>query len=149
MTIPTNETALEARIQAALGPQGSILVLLRKAFPNALGVYVFGSRAQGGARADSDLDLAVLVDGYADPSRLWDLSSALAEVVGCEVDLLDLRAASTVMQYQILTQGRRLWAFEPDASLFESFVCSEMVGLNEARAGLLEDVAREGSVYGR
>lgn len=149
MSNPASPDAHEARIQDALGPQGGILTLLREAFPNALGIHVFGSRAQGRARPDSDLDLAVLVDGYAEPIRLWDLSSALAEIAGCEVDLLDLRAASTVMQYQILTKGRRLWALEPGAGLFESFVCGEMMDLMEARADLLKDVAREGNVYGR
>jgi hypothetical protein len=28
---------------------------------------------------------------------LWSLASDLADIAGCEVDLLDLRAASTVM----------------------------------------------------
>ena len=122
---------------------------LRDALPGVMGIYAFGSRMQGTARPDSDLDLAVLVGGYADPLQLWELAGQLAGLSDWPVDLLDLRAASTVMQYQVLTTGRRLWAREPEAGLFECFVMSEKIALDEARAGLLHDIATEGRVYGR
>jgi predicted nucleotidyltransferase len=122
--------------------------LIHTAFPNALAIYAFGSRVNGTANADSDLDLAVLVAGYAEPLRLWEVASDLAEIVGCDVDLLDMRAASTVMQYQILQTGRRLWAQELEADLFECFVLSEKLEFDEARAGLLADIQQRGCVYG-
>jgi uncharacterized protein len=128
---------------------GAVLARLRAAFPQALAAYVFGSRAQGTANADSDLDLAVLAPGYVEPLRLWDVAAELATLAACHVDLLDLRAASTVMQYQVLTTGQRLWSREPEAGLFECFVLSEKTALDEARAGLLADIARGGRVYGR
>lgn len=77
-----------------------VCIELRKALPNALSIYAFGSRLQGTANAQSDLDLAVLVAGYADPLQLFEMANQLADKLGYEVDLLDLRAASTVMQYQ-------------------------------------------------
>ncbi|ACB33545.1 DNA polymerase beta domain protein region [Leptothrix cholodnii SP-6] len=126
----------------------ALLPALRNAFPDALAFYAFGSRVQGTARADSDLDLAVLVPGYADPLALWSLAADLSAQAGCDVDLLDLRAASTVMQYQVLTTGERLWAQEPDAGLFECYVMSEKLELDQARAGLLADITREGRVHG-
>jgi hypothetical protein len=61
---------------------------------------------------------------------LWELAGDLAERIGCEVDLLDLRAASTVMQYQTVTTGRRLWAQDTQADLFECFVLSEKTALD-------------------
>jgi predicted nucleotidyltransferase len=137
------------RMEAALSPQGEVVRLLRSAFPEALGIYAFGSQVQGTAREDSDLDLAVLVKGYAEPLALWNLANALTNQVGCTVDLLDLRAASTVMAHQVLTQGRRLWGADPAAGIFEAFVLSEKTALDEARAGLLADIAKEGRVYGR
>lgn len=127
----------------------ALVARLRTALPGLLAIYAFGSRVQGLAGPDSDLDLAVLVAGYADPVRLWTLSGELAESAGCAVDLLDLRAASTVMQYQVLTTGRRLWADGLAAGLFECYVLSEKTELDAARAGLLADIAREGRVYGR
>ena len=35
-----------------------------------MAVYAFGSRIQGTAQAESDLDLAILVEGYVDPVLL-------------------------------------------------------------------------------
>jgi len=51
----------------SLTPEAEALVCteLQHAFPNALGIYAFGSRVQGTANVQSDLDLAVLVAGYA------------------------------------------------------------------------------------
>ena len=127
----------------------AIVALLRDRVPGALGIYAFGSRIADTADAQSDLDLAVLVEGYADPVLLWHLASDLVGLAGCEVDLLDLRAATTVMQYQVLTTGERWWAADVRAGLFEAFVLSEKTALDEARAGLLADIAREGRIHGR
>lgn len=128
---------------------GAVVSRLRAALPGLLAIYAFGSRVQGTAGPDSDLDLAVLVAGYADPVLLWTLSGELAETATCAVDLLDMRAATTVMQYQVLITGHRLWAEEPATGLFECYVLSEKTELDAARAGLLADIAREGRVYGR
>jgi predicted nucleotidyltransferase len=127
---------------------GAIRLAAQTAWPELLAIYAFGSRTQGNANAHSDLDLAILLPGYAAPLKLWELASQMSDVVGCPVDLLDMRAASTVMQYQVLTQGRKLWSIEPAAGLFEAFVLSEYTQLNEARAGLLADIAKNGRVYG-
>jgi uncharacterized protein len=122
--------------------------ILQKRVPELLAVYAFGSRVRGSAGAESDLDLAILVAGYADPLALFYLSGELAELAGCPVDLLDLRAASTVMQYQIITTGVRWWARDLQAALFETAIHSEKTALDSARAGLLDDIQRRGSVYG-
>jgi hypothetical protein len=73
----------------------------------------------------------------------------LADVVGCPVDLLDLRAASTVMQYQVITTGQRLWSVGLPVDLFETFVLSEKTALDEARAPLMADIQRTGKIHGR
>lgn len=135
-------------LDTALAPDGLVVTALRTAFPDALAVYAFGSRILGQARADSDLDLAVLVAGYADPLQLWDTSTGLAALLGFPVDLLDLRAATTVMQYQVLTTGRRLWGDAFKAGKFECFVMNEKLRLDEARAGYLSDIAQTGKIHG-
>ena len=121
---------------------------LQARLPDLLAVYGFGSRVQGTAGPDSDLDMAVLVAGYADVTLLWQLSGELADIAGCAVDLLDLRAASTVMQYQVVTQGERWWARDAQAAMFESAILSEKTALDTARAGLLADIRERGTVYG-
>lgn len=129
--------------------QDALMQVLRARVPNLLAVYAFGSRVTGTAGPDSDLDVAVLVAGYADSLVLFDLGGELADVAGCPVDLLDLRAASTVMQYQIITTGQRLWARDAQAALFEAAVLSQKTALDTARAGLLADIQQRGTVYGR
>lgn len=148
MVSQANYPVLENLIAAALATDGAVVSALRHAFPNVLAIYAFGSRIQGTAREDSDLDLSVLVAGYAAPLQLWEQANQLTEILGCAVDLLDLRAASTVMQYQVLTQGRRLWASEPAAGLFECFALSEKNRLDADRAGLIADIEKSGRVYG-
>lgn len=149
MTSQTLKYALGSYIEHALANEGTIVSAIRTAFPQTLAIYAFGSRVNGSDHAESDLDLAVLVAGYAEPLHLWELAGELAESVGCPVDLLDFRAASTVMQYQILQNGRRLWGQQPESGLFECFVLSEKIALDTARAGLLDDIQNRGHIYGR
>jgi len=126
-----------------------VVATLKARVPDLMAIYAFGSRIQGTAGPDSDMDLAVLVGGYADPVLLWTLSSELAGLVGCSVDLLDFRGASTVMQDQILRTGVRLWASGIEVDDYELFVLNEKLRLNERREGLLEDIMARGTVYGR
>jgi uncharacterized protein len=129
--------------------QTAIVQKLQAQVPHLLAIYAFGSRIQGNARPDSDLDLAILVAGYAQPLALWTLADEVAEIAGCSIDLLDLRAASTVMQYQIITNGQRWRARDAQAALFEAAVLSEKTALDTARAGVLIDIQKEGTIYGR
>lgn len=122
---------------------------LKEAVPSLSAVYVFGSQVTGHATAESDLDVALLADDDLSAETLWELSSDLAVLVQCDVDLLDLRVASTVMQYRIITTGKRLWAKDSQAALYESFILSQKTALDEARAGLLQDIQTTGTVYGR
>jgi predicted nucleotidyltransferase len=127
----------------------AIISLLQQSLPNLLAIYAFGSRVTGHATVDSDLDLSVLVEGYADVIALWELAGDIANIAGCDVDLLDLRAASTVMQYQIITLGERWWAKDVQAGLYEVFILSEKTDLDTRRAALLAEIKEEGKVYGR
>ncbi|MBK9572730.1 MAG: nucleotidyltransferase domain-containing protein [Rhodoferax sp.] len=132
-----------------LATQGPVVSAIRARFPNAMAIYAFGSQVQGTAGPQSDWDLAVLVAGYAEPLVLWDVSGSLADVLGGPVDLLDLRGASTVMQYQVITTGKRLWSVGLQANLFETFMLSEKTALDEARAPLMADIQRTATIHGR
>ena len=122
---------------------------IKSSLPNVLAIYAFGSQITGHTNEHSDLDLAVLIDGQVEAFDLWDLASQLSEIAGCDVDLLNMRLASTVMQYQILQTGRTLWAKQPDAGIFESFILSEKLNLDVLRKELLEDIDQRGSIYAR
>lgn len=122
---------------------------IRRHIPNLLAIYGFGSRLHPWVRADSDWDMALLVPGKLEPLFLWELANQLAEAVQNPVDLLDLRAVTTVMQYQIITTGQRLWQKDVQAALYESWILSEKTALDEARAPLVAMIGKEGSIYGR
>ncbi len=127
----------------------ALIDALRRQVPDLLAIYAFGSRIQGNAGTESDLDLAVLVAGYADPLLLWEISGTLADIANCPVDLLDLRQASTVMQHQVLTTGERWWAADTQAGLVECAMLNEKLALDQARGPLIADIQRDGRVHGR
>lgn len=135
-------------MQHILAPDGPVVARICAGVSGVIAIYAFGSQVQGTAGPDSDLDLAVLVAGYADPVALWGLAGKLADVAGCPVDLLDLRAASTVMQYQVITAGCRLWSAGLEADLFECYVLSEKTELDTARAPLMADILSTGKIHG-
>lgn len=128
--------------------KAEIVAHLRAKFENLMAIYAFGSRVQGTATPDSDLDLAILVEGKADPLALWNAAGDLAIYLNHDVDLLDFRAASTVMQAQILETGERLWTRDEHASIYEAAVLGEKLRLNELRAGILKDIQERGRIYG-
>jgi predicted nucleotidyltransferase len=127
-----------------------ILAAVREALPGVRRVYLFGSRAVGEEWPDSDLDLAVVLDGPADPVSLWMAGEDIASRLDVDVDLIDLLTADTVLKHQIVTKGRRLFAADPmDAERYEIFILKDMMDLDEIRAPLIADIKRRGSVYGR
>src|SRR5690554_5830190 len=125
-----------------------IIAHLRAEFENLMAIYAFGSRIQGTENPTSDLDLAILVEGKADPRALWKASGDLGILLDHYDDLLDFRAASTVMQAQILDTGERWWARDEQATIYEVAVLSEKLSFNELRAGILEDIQERGRIYG-
>lgn len=64
-------------------------------------LFLFGSKAKGGFREDSDLDLAYLSDQDIAEYEQYMLAQKLAKLSGHEVDLIDLNKASTVLRSAI------------------------------------------------
>lgn len=123
--------------------------IIRLFFPAVQGVYVFGSEVSGDVHAESDLDLAILMEKTLEPEKLWDIAQEIAIHIGRDVDLLDLRAASTVMRMQVVGKGTKIACFdEPACEIFEDFVFSDYARLNEERAEILKDIGRQGVIYG-
>lgn len=71
-------------------------------------LWLFGSHAVGRAGADSDVDLAALFRRRSSPIDLLDAQQDLAELLSCEVDLVDLDRASPVLAMQVLRHGKLL-----------------------------------------
>lgn len=126
------------------------LEIMREAVPDIVAVYRFGSTASGTAGPESDVDLAVLARTRLDANARFELQNRLTSVFRRPVDLVDLRAASTVMAMQVVGAGTVLYENDPaERGRFEDLTFSLYARLNEERRGILDRVAREGTVYDR
>ena len=127
----------------------SLVNLVKERVGDVQALYLFGSHADGTNHGDSDLDLAFLAPLAVDAVKRWELQEELASLAGCNVDLVDLRAASTVMQIQVLRSSRLLLDREPSKrEAFESHALSDYARLNKEREGILADIEAAGSIYG-
>lgn len=112
-------------------------------------IVLFGSRAAGKATDHSDIDLAFLSDEDFDEYEIFMTAQKLAEITGCEVDLIDLKKASAVFKTQIITRGKALIdADNIKTAEFRMRSLKEYALLNEERQCVLEKIMERGSVYG-
>jgi uncharacterized protein len=100
-----NFRPLPADIEARLEQLPAVL-----AEAGVLLAYLFGSLAQG--RPGNDVDLALLTPPENPPYRLRDI------ITGCldteRVDIVDLRRASPVLKFTVISDGRCLYAAHDD-----------------------------------
>ena len=83
--------------------------------PDVTAAYLFGSRVTGRARAESDVDVAVLLneeDNVARFERRLQMMVEVSKVCGQEADVIVLNDAPPILQNQVLHYGRLL--FERD-----------------------------------
>jgi uncharacterized protein len=76
--------------------------------------YIFGSLLQD-SRPAQDVDLALLLP---EDKRPYHLHQAITDCLGTErVDIVDLRRASPVLKFEIISNGRCLYAQDEDIQL--------------------------------
>jgi uncharacterized protein len=126
-----------------------VVDILRRRIPGCVAIYLFGSHAAGTANRESDVDIAVLPPAPLGDEERWHLAQTLAVELGGDVDLVDLRRASTVLRVQVVDSGKLL--FESDTAArqaFEALALSAYARLNEERRGIIDDIRARGNVYG-
>ena len=126
-----------------------IVAAVRAALPDVEAVYLFGSFAAGRQNEESDLDVAIVTNGRLERLRLWNARCAISNILDIDVDLVEYREVDTLLQHQILVNGRRIYGESDDLDLYDVAVLSEMTSLQERLQPLLADIIRDGSVYGR
>ncbi len=133
---------MEAIIQQALN------ILLAEQ-SDMMMAYVFGSFANDQQNADSDLDLAIFCKEKLGATERWELAQKIAAHINRDVDLVDLAEASTVMRYQIIGYGKRIYCANENACAeFEILAISMYLRFNEERKPLLEAIHKTGKIYG-
>ena len=119
-----------------------------RTFPDVETVYVFGSQARGTASPQSDLDLAVLGVTPLESARRFAAQRELSAVLDRDVDLVDLRAANSVLRSEVVNAGRILFSRDADRTLeFEARVLGEYAELLDATRSLRERMRATGRVH--
>lgn len=70
---------------------------------------LFGSRARGTERPDSDVDLCVVGDTSVDAGLA--LQAELSAAFGRDVDLIRFETADPLLRFHAVYRGRLLWGF--------------------------------------
>lgn len=113
--------------------------------PDVSAVYVFGSRADGGARPASDFDLGVLYRSPQSLERTLQLEQELERATGLTVDLVDVARAGAFLAYDII-RGERVFCRETTATdRFELYVlrrAGDLLPFERQRQALLLSAAR-------
>ena len=126
----------------------TLIEFVQQAIPDLIALYRFGSQAKGSTRPESDVDLAILARHPLPALRRFELAQELAAQLHHDVDLVDLRTASTVMRMQVISTGECLFMVSDRLQgEFEDLVYSAYARLNEERREILNDVRARGSVY--
>lgn len=130
-------------------PVDHIIALLNEQIPSLQGIYVYGSFASGDITSSSDVDLGLLLSPVQAKkislSNMLDLQVELEDLLGRSVDLVNMRTASTVLQFEIVNTGTRIFAqdsFEVD--LYELLVISLFQKLVAERRDIVEAGLRTG-----
>ena len=138
----------DTKYTAAPINDSSLIQYIRQSVPSLIALYRFESQAKGTARRDSDVDLAVLARDPIPNLRRFELAQELAVQLHREVDLVDLRTASTVMRMQVLSTGTCLnTQNESVRREFEMYDYSDYARLNEERREI-KRISASGLVYG-
>ncbi len=93
-------------------------------------IVLFGSRAKGAFREDSDFDVAVYMHGFNDMEKYSDALSCFANIFGVfedKIDLTDLKNANPLLRYEITLKGNLLFGNELDYLQLKAFAFREYV----------------------
>ena len=118
--------------------------------PDLWAVYLFGSICTDRFNADSDIDIAFIGAQSVDSIKRWDIQEIIAAQLHKDIDLVDMRSATTIMQKQIIETGQRVYCgaqFLSRVEHFESKCIWLYIDLMELNAPLYARITKDKSVY--
>lgn len=111
-------------------------------------IYLFGSAVNGIFRSDSDIDIAYLSDKDISGYDLFMISQELADLLKRDVDLIDLRKASTVFKAQVVGTKKIIYCNDDLRRMnFEMYALKDYAKLNEERAEIIDKILKRGRIY--
>jgi predicted nucleotidyltransferase len=121
-------------------------------YPDVQAVYLFGSYGTEDEWPESDVDIALLL--HPEKSKktgslaISNLLIALESLLKKNVDIINLRQVSTVLQKEIVTADRRIYTRDSYATEeFEMLTLSYYQKLHEERAGIIESALKDGRLH--
>ena len=125
---------------------------VQDAFPNVQGIYLFGSFAVGNATEGSDIDIGILLPHdsakKAGGLALSTLHLLLEKQLKRTVDLINLRLVSTVLQNEVINNGKLIKCRDDYAvQEFEMLAASFYQKLNEERKEILDAFWQSGKAF--
>jgi predicted nucleotidyltransferase len=120
--------------------ESQFLSRIQSSVPDLKAVYIFGSRASGKSRPDSDYDVAVLAGTpLAGTDVFFQLQLELASLTNSGVNLVDLRALPIVLQFEVLRGRKRLFCTDRDYCVyFEAEILSDYQRFAHERQVILD-----------
>ncbi|CAK6481055.1 type VII toxin-antitoxin system MntA family adenylyltransferase antitoxin [Peribacillus castrilensis] len=113
-------------------------------------IIVFGSYSKNTTHRDSDIDVAF----YSQDSshyftyEIFLLAQELADILKIDVDLVNLRTASTVFQAQIYTTGTVIYSKDDNLLKNQQMTALSMYAkLNEERENIMKKIGESGTIY--
>ena len=107
-------------------------------FKEAKGIWLFGSYADKTYSENSDIDIAVYFNEDKSSLEIFKLKTELEFLLKKDVDLIDIKTANTVFQFEIVTKGIKLKTSK-EVEDFENRVWWNYLTLQDDRKIILED----------
>lgn len=124
-----------------------ITEFLKDQIPGLIAIYIFGSMADNTATPESDIDIAFLTFQKISAVEKWKIQEKLASELNQDVDLIDLKDATTILQTEVVENGKLIYSGDSyQVNHFEMITYSMYADLNESRQDILNDYKEK---YGR
>jgi uncharacterized protein len=128
-----------------------ITAAIQSVLPDAAAAWLYGSAASGSMKAESDIDIAVLLPPKDARKTSWSLrqeAQSLGELWHRKVDLVNFSAVSCILQKEILSAGKHLFSNDEFAvGNAELLALSQYRNFNERNAEEFARIARTGKVF--
>jgi len=111
-------------------------------------IYIFGSIVANRVRDDSDIDIAILTEKKIDEYQLYMVSQQLADKLKREVDIVDLKDASTIFKAEIIKNGKLIYNSDNLGKMYYQLeVLRDYTFLNERRQEIIDKLKKKAAKY--
>ena len=131
----------------------TLVTHILQAFPSTQAIYLFGSFGTADERPASDIDIAVVLPfdiAKTATAALHELTIDLMLKTGRSIDLVNLRQVDTILQFEVISTGRRIAAPQrTESDLYELVIIKTYQYFNRERADIVAHGLQTGRYYAR